>query len=419
MKYYLVGIKGTGMSSLAKMLYDKGYEVVGSDTNEYYFTEDDLIKRGIKIKLFNEENIIGDAFYIIGCAYDEENIEVSKIFKNNYMYLYYNDFIGSLISLKTIACSGTHGKTTTSYLISKMLDEKCNYIIGDGSGKGYDNEWLVLEACEYRNHFLSYSPYIGIITNIEMDHPDFFKTKKDLLKSFQMFATRCKKIVINGDDRNTKYISHNNKITYGFKKKNDAIIKILSTTKKGYYICLKYLNKNYYLKVPFLGRHMIYNFVAAFLITVILDKEYKQNIKLDMPSRRLTTYNFKKAILIDDYAHHPTEINALYNSIKLMYHTFKINVVFQPHTYERTFKFKKEFKRVLNRFDEVYVMDVFTSKREKNDLNKQKTINKIFKNYKSIDKFELAKVGQKEEIWLFLGAGNSRKYIKKIINENV
>lgn len=405
------------MSALAKLLKDKGFEVSGSDVIDYYFTEDDLIKNDIPILKFDEKNITGDSFYIIGNAYDENNVEVCKIINSKYMYLYYHDFIASMIGQKVIACSGTHGKTTTSHFITKLLDDKCSYIIGDGSGKGYDNDLLVLEACEYKDHFLSYKPYIGIITNIEMDHTDYYKNKKQLISSFSKFAKNSKILLANGDDKLVKKIKHAHKITYGFNKGNDAIIKILSVTKKGYYIKLEY-QKNYYLKVPYLGRHMIYNYVCAYLTMILLEKKPQSIVNMSLPKRRMTTYQFKNASLIDDYAHHPTEIKSLYEGLKLTYPDLKLKVVFQPHTYERTIKLKRSFVKELKKFDEVYLMEVFTSKRENVSLYKQKIVNKIFKKFKKIEKFKISNVGLEKEVWIFLGAGVATKYIDKIINEN-
>ena len=153
-KYYLVGIKGTGMSSLAKLLKEEGNEVVGSDVDEYYFTEDALKEQKIEIKSFNRVNITKDYFYIIGNAFDKNNVEVDEIINQKNDYLYYHEFIGQKLNKKIIACSGTHGKTTTSFLLVDFLKKECNYIIGDGEGGSFDTDLLVLEACEYKEHCL-------------------------------------------------------------------------------------------------------------------------------------------------------------------------------------------------------------------------------------------------------------------------
>ena len=188
MKYYLVGIKGTGMSSLAKMLKDNQNDVVGSDVSEYYFTVDGLNAYQIPILSFAKENITDEYYYIISNAYNSDHVEVAEIMKRELPYSYYHDFIGKELSYHVIACAGTHGKTTTSYFLKEMLDGKCNYIIGDGEGGGYPNDLLILEACEYKEHFLSYHPQWLIITNIELDHTDYYQNKKQLLKAFSKFA---------------------------------------------------------------------------------------------------------------------------------------------------------------------------------------------------------------------------------------
>lgn len=417
MKYYLVGIKGTGMASLAKLLKDWGHFVIGSDVDDDYFTVNALKEAHIPLLSFDEKNITDDFFYIIGNAFDEANIEVQTIFKKNYRYLYYHEFIGQNLPFKIIACSGTHGKTTTAYLLTNFLGKKCNYIIGDGEGGGYNSNLLVLEACEYKEHFLSYFPEILIINNIELDHTDYYKSKKQLINAFQKVAKQAKIILVNGDDKNARKIKHPHKITFGFKTKNDATIKILSTTSNGYYIKLKYQNNNYF-KVPYLGKHMIYNYVAGYLATKILGYEPRLNHQ-QLPKKRLMSKKYKNALIIDDYAHHPTEIKALYETLSLTYPNKKINVIFQPHTYERTLHFKRDFKRALKLFDVVYVMDVFTSKRESKSIALQKKVNKVFKKFNKIDKLVIDQIGALDEIWLFLGAGLASDLINQLPDENV
>lgn len=416
-KFYLVGIKGTGMSSLAKLLKNSGYEVIGSDTKDYYFTEDSLISLGINILEFDERNITDEYFYIIGNAYDCNNIEVNEIINNHFEFLYYHDFIGKKLNKKIVACCGTHGKTTTSYFLTKFLNKECNYIIGDGQGDYYDSDLLVLEACEYKNHFLSYNPELLIITNIEMDHTDYYKNKKQLITSFQGIANNSKMILINGDDKNVKKIKHQNKLTYGFNKDNDIKIKILSTTSSCYYVQVNYL-KNYYLRIPYLGKHMIYNYVSAYIATILLNKKPKNLNDSNLPKKRFTKYSFKESILIDDYAHHPTEINALHETIRLTYPDAKIYVIFQPHTYERTLYFKKAFLKALEKFDQVYIMEVFTSKREKRNDKLQKKVDTYFKKFTKIEKLDYSLIGKENSVWLFLGAGLAGNMIMEIKNEN-
>ena len=155
-KFYLVGIKGNGMSALAGILYDLGYEVVGSDNENYYYTEKNLNK--IKCLKFDVNNITKDYFYIISNAYDEKNIEVNEIIKFQYMYMYYSEFIEYFFKGIKIGISGTHGKTTTTSICSKFLeDEKICALIGDGTGNGKNKENFIIEACEYKDTFLNYN----------------------------------------------------------------------------------------------------------------------------------------------------------------------------------------------------------------------------------------------------------------------
>lgn len=406
MKYYLVGIKGTGMSSLAKLLKDLGNDVVGSDIEKYFFTEDSLKENEINIYRFNKGNILKDYFYIISNAYNETNEEVCEIIKNDYQYMYYHEFIATMLNKDVIACSGTHGKTTISYFITNFLNYKCSYIIGDGEGGGFnDNDLLVLEACEYKNHFSVYKPKILIINNIDLDHTDYYKNKKMLIRAFKEIASNSKILLVNGDDKNIKKIKHSHKITYGFGKKCNIRIKILSQAKKCYYVKVSYNNENIYLKIPFLGKHMIYNYVAGYMACILYGiKPNEKNVNA-LPKKRMETRKIDNLILISDYAHHPTEINALFESIKLTYPEKKINVIFQSHTYERTIKFKKQFKRSLNKFDKVYLMDVYSSRREQMSFVKQKKIDRYFNCFEKYNDTIINSIKKSSDVWVLLGAG--------------
>lgn len=409
------------MSSLACMLKDLGHNVVGSDVSDYYFTEDILIKRKIEILEFNEYNITSEYIYIIGNAFDERNEEVRKVIVNDYEYYYYHKFIGEVLEKNIVSVAGTHGKTTTTSFASQMLNKEVSYIIGDGTGYGTnETNILLLESCEYKNHFLSYSPIISLITNIELDHPDFFKSNNDVVRSFQKFANNSKQLIINGDDRLCKRIKHDNIIKFGFSNKNDYQIKIIRQNKNGYIVNLldKQESTKQEIYVPFLGKHNIYNFVGAYVICIMLGKNpHMNNIKL--PKRRMTKNIYGKTILIDDYAHHPTEISCLYESIKKTYPHKKINIIFQPHTYSRTIKFKDEFIKSLSLFDNVYIAEIFSSKREEHSKINKSEFERIFPMFLKFDENILSLIDkEKSEVWVFIGAGVVNNYIYKILNEN-
>ena len=384
MKYYLVGIKGTGMSALASMLYDCGNEIIGSDVLSNFGFEQGLKERNIQILNFKKENITSDYIYIISNAYHDDNVEVKEIQKHNYQYFYYHEFISKLNGIH-IAISGTHGKTTTSFFIKQLLrDEKIAYIIGDGSGGGcIDYTYLIYEACECQDHFLVYNPDILVITNIDYDHPDYFNSLDDVKRSFEILKKKSK-FVIELD--------------------NYEILEITSDY-------TKFIFQNDVYLVNLIGKHLIDDLVLAITVLKKLgyDYEYIKNRfnYLQMPKRRMEETIIQNTVIIEDYGHHPKEIKALYESIKLKYSQFNKICIFQPHTYSRTLRFYKEFIDALSLFDDIYVDDVFTSKREPCDIEKQNIINYLFNCFKTYSEFNVLKCDfNKKQVIVLLGAGD-------------
>ena len=419
MKYYLVGIKGAGMSALALYLKSKGYDVVGSDISKYFFTEDKLIENNINILEYDSNNITNEYIYIIGLSINEENLEFEKIKDLGLIYYYYNDYIKRFVKERLIAVSGTHGKTTTSYLIKQMAD--ISYIIGCGEGEFKNSTHLVLEACEYQNHFLSYNPRLLIIQSLDYDHPDFFKNKKELINSYQKMASNSEMVLINGDDPNSKKIKHSNIIRYGINIDNDFIIKNIEIKNNKYEFNLEGFGINIKLYCNILGLHNLRNYVAAYLSLYLLNIDVIKKDNFILPRRRMTRYQYNRNILIDDYAHHPNEIISLYESIRLLYphNIYKYKVIFQSHTYSRTYKFKKSFKEVLKVFDEVYLKDIFSSSREKENKRLQKKLDLYFNEYKKYTNECLLQIdGSKDEVWIFLGAGDTNLLIDELRKNN-
>lgn len=419
MNYFLVGIKGTGMSALAMLLKDLGNNVVGSDENKEYFTDLLLKEKSIKWHPFGS-NLNNDYIYIISNAYDQTNIDVKSIIDNKFEYYYYHDFIGKKLKKDIIAISGTHGKTTTSTFLKEMLNNKTSFIIGDGSGGGTNkSNLLVLEACEYRDHFLSYKPNILVINNIEMDHPDYFKDINQMLNSYQRLVNQSDLVVVNYDDPNVKKLKFKAVLKVGTQKDADVKYHILDETKDKTKVQIIIGKTSYEISVPFVGKHLVYDYVMAYIICILLGE--KPNVtNINLPHRRIEEYQYGNTILVDDYAHHPTEIKSLIETLKKKYPDYKINAVFQPHTYSRTLTLKKEFKEAFDLFDSIYLAKVFTSKRESENIYQQLKINKIFKNYRSFTPKILDLIDKKKfELWIFLGAGTISKYIKELIkNEN-
>mgnify|MGYP000876367933 CR=1 FL=1 len=424
-KYHLIGIKGTGMSALAISLKQLGHIISGSDVEEDFFTKEGLDANGIEVKQFNANNISNDYVYIISSAYDDENEEVKEVLEHGYKYYYYHEFMKEFYKGIIIGVSGTHGKTTTTLMLTNLMSEyPVSAVIGDGTGIGNpDYKYFVFESCEYRNHFLNFAYDYLIINNIDFDHPDFFSNLNDVKSSFSEAAKLAKVLVINGDDDNCKDIDHPQKYTFGLSPSNYLNCEILKTFRSGYSLVVNVGNKSYEYFLPQLGKHMIYNFLAALtvfhLIGGDMENAGKDLLKYNKPKRRMEEYTFLTNVIIDDYAHHPKEIVSCLETIKLKYPNKKITVIFEPHTYSRTLALANEFNNAFVGVDELFLANTFTSKREAYNLKKEKLVRKIFTNAKRFKLRHLVKFKKyRNSVIVFMGAGNIRKYIPQIIMKN-
>lgn len=369
--YHFIGIKGSGMSALAIIMKQLGYNVQGSDYEKHYFTEDNLIKNKIKILPFDKNNIKEDMTIIRGNTFDEENIEV-KTAKNKNLKIYtYQEMVAQITNkYNLIAISGCHGKTTTASMLAHTLES--NYLIGDGSGKLGKNNYFVLEACEYKRHFLNYNPNYIIITNIDLDHVDYYKNINDVIDAYQNFINKANIIIACGDDENTTKLKHKNIYYYGINSNNDIQAKNIEYYKNGFSFDLYKKNEyKYHFDLPFYGSHMLENTLAVLTFSLI------ENIELNKVNEKLLTFKgakrrFKETkildnIVIDDYAHHPNEIKAVIEATKQKYPEKQIITIFEPHTYSRTIKFQNEIKDELNKTDYTYIMDIYPSREKQED----------------------------------------------------
>ena len=217
--YYLIGIKGTGMSALACFLHDLGYTVKGSDVERHFFTEKGLNERNIEILPYDEKNITKDMIIIKGNVIKEDHPEYQKALELDLKIYTYEEMLAKLTKMfMTITVAGCHGKTTTSTMAYQVLNtlKGANCLIGDGTGiANKENKYFVLEACEYQRHFLEYFPYYAIITNIELDHVDYYKDIDDVIDAFTEYANNAEKMVIAcGDDPYTHSLEVSKPIFY-------------------------------------------------------------------------------------------------------------------------------------------------------------------------------------------------------------
>lgn len=362
---YFIGIKGSGMASLAKIVKSLGNTVMGSDFNQHFFTEDSLRKLNIPIFDFGKGNIPKNSIVIIGNAFKDDNVEVMEAKSMESVTTYsYHEYLGELMkTYRSIGVSGSHGKTTTTTLLTDMLahSKKTGYLIGDGNGAlESDDEYFVVEACEYRRHFLAYQPAIGIMTNFELDHVDYFKSEEDYLLSFEEFAKNIQELVVVwGDDPHLEKMNLGDKtLTYGFSETNDLYAKDMDKQRDRTLFDVYYKDEFMYrFDLPIVGDHMVLNALSTIAVGLYEGMDLK-DIELGLQSfkgalRRFVIDEGKENVYIDDYAHHPTEIDVTIKAAKTRYPGRKIIAVFKGYRVGRLEYFAKEFASSLGQADEV------------------------------------------------------------------
>ena len=371
--YYFIGIKGTGMSSLAVILKQLGYDVSGSDIDKHFFTESELIKNDIPFKPYNKENIKENMTIIKGASIKEDNVELIEARKKELKIYEYNEMVGILSrKFKTICIAGCHGKTTTTNMMSLALRNRgVNYLIGDGTGRAQkENTYFALESCEYKRHFLAYLPYYAVITNIDLDHVDYYKDINDVIDAYTTYANNAtKEIIAYGDDPYTRTMKVNKKIKFfGLKENNDIIAKNIQYKSDG----ISFDIDNYgHFDLPLYGTHQLLDALAV--ITVCIEEnipyqEVRDNLKdFTGAKRRFTEHAVGTNMIIDDYAHHPNEVKATIEAIKQKYPEKKLVVIFQPHTFTRTKEFAKDLVNVLKEVDESYILPIHPAREKQED----------------------------------------------------
>ncbi len=368
MVYFFIGIKGSGMSALACIMHDLGYTVKGSDKPDHFFTQIGLDERNIELFTFNKDNIKPGMIIVQGNAFNDNHEEVIRAHELNLKIYTYQEMIAEITNdTKLIAISGCHGKTTTTTMMSKVFENQgINYLIGDGTGyakKG--NEYFALEACEFKRHFLSYSPYYAVVTNVELDHTDYYKDLNDVLDAFNSFVSKARKyVIICGDDNNARKLKVQKPVLYyGLNDNNDVVAKNIKITDETT-IADIYIKGEFYetLTFPFVGDHLLLNALAVISVCYLenIDKEEVKNqvMKIEHAKRRFIEEKFMDNILIDDYAHHPTEVKVTIEAAKKKYPNKKVIAIFKAHTKSRVSYFYKEFADALNIADKSYIMPI-------------------------------------------------------------
>lgn len=447
---HFIGIGGISMSGIAMIAKSLGAKVTGSDIAESELTEN-LKKEGMIINYGHHAEMIDNADIVVYTAAihedDPERIETKKLNKENYERA---EFLG-IISKEYQNClciSGTHGKSTTTGMVSLIfLEAKLNPTIQIGAmlsqinGNTYigDNNYLIMESCEYVDSFLHFHPTGIIITNIDNDHLDYFKNLDNIKKSFNKYVNLLPEngiLVKNNDDTNSNNVESGYEgkiITYGIKNNSDYMAKNISKNDLGHYsfdICyhdelLTTINLNIN------GYHNIYNTLAAFALSYNYIKDIN-TIKNGLEKYRgvgrrfeyLGTYN--GAYIYDDYAHHPTEIKTTLTSVKEVKHN-KDYCIFQSHTYSRTKEHLDAFADVLSKFDNIIIAPIYPA-REINTFNisEDMLVDKIKgKNPNVIYLDSFAKITdyiknnvQEKDLVITVGAGPVNKISQDLVKEN-
>lgn len=387
---HMIGIGGISMSALAHILRYFGYRVTGSDANVSDLTKK-LEKNGIPVAIGQSaDNIKSPDLVCYTAAIAEDDPELVKARSLGIPVLERAELLGQIMTLYQfpIAVAGTHGKTTTTSMLALVLLEAAvdpTILVGgvlpqiDGNLRIGSKEYLVCEACEYVESFLHFHPYLSIITNVEADHMDYFRDLSHIISSFEKFSSLnnpAGHIIVNSDDANAMKTVKNAQcqITYyGINDKNaDFFAKNVQLDENGHPKFDIYFRKEIYLSVHLqvTGEHNIYNSLAVCAAAVSLGVE-KEAIKRGLETFGGTKRRFEKigecngTTIIDDYAHHPTEIRATLNTAQEMPFQ-KVWCVFQPHTYSRTQAFLDDFAQALRLADRLIVADIYPA-REKYD----------------------------------------------------
>ena len=380
---HMIGIGGSGMCPIAELLLSRGYKVTGSDRNDNANVKR---LRELGVTVYNEhigDNIQGADLVAYSAAVPESNPEMVAASENNIPKMERSELLGAITRCydNVIGVSGTHGKTTVSSMITQILlinKQNPNAVIGgklpmaNSSCVVGESETLVCESCEFVDSFLQFSPDITVLLNIDDDHMDYFKTMENLKNSFKKFVSMGKICYANGDDADVKDVIStldSKVITYGFDEGNDYHPQNIKPGKYGY--CFDVVKNGEVvgsLEMHAPGKHNIYNGLVSF--AVCYDMGVSPSGIADALSkftgagRRFEFIGESKGItVVDDYAHHPTEMMATLQAAKTLDYK-KVIVVFQPYTYSRVALLRDGMIEALSLADKVFMTPIVAAREE-------------------------------------------------------
>ncbi len=391
-RVHFIGIGGISMSSLAEILLSKGKVISGSDGTKTKVT-DNLADMGIKVSIGQKaENITDDIELVVyTAAIREDNPELAAARASQATVIDRAELVGMLMLeyKRPISIAGTHGKTTTSSMVTEIMlaaGKEPTVSIGGmlpsigGNYKVGKEDYFVLESCEYCDSFLKFNPHSAIILNVDLDHVDYFKNLDNIYRSFNSFAKRLPEdgmLVINKEIPRLAEVIDGIKCpyeTYGRDENADWYAKDVEYDSMGHgsYTVMHRGEDITRITLSIPGEHNVYNSLAAFALA------YLYGIDTEAISRGIANYHgtdrrfqykgsFNGVKIIDDYAHHPTEIDATIKSARAG-DIGKLCIVFQPHTYTRTYELLDDFARVLSQADTAVIVDIYASREKDTGL---------------------------------------------------
>ncbi|MDD2417718.1 MAG: UDP-N-acetylmuramate--L-alanine ligase [Oscillospiraceae bacterium] len=385
-RMHFVGIGGSGMSPLAEILHSRGYIITGSDVNQ-----SDNVERmrslGIPVTLTQQEQNVGQAELVVyTAAINPENPELVWATDNGIPLIERGKLLGLITQeyARTIGVAGTHGKTTTTSMLAQLLlqgEFDPSVFIGgrlpliNANGRAGSSDIMVCEACEYQDHYLSMTPAVSVILNIDADHLDYFGTLANVINSFHRFAGLASNtVIVNADDANSlkavEGIADRQIITFGLKEGCDWYAKDIKLINGSYgEYDLYYKGEKYsHIRLGVPGMHNVLNSLAAAAAAHWCGANAEQ-IAFGLQSftgagRRFEFLGtFGGVTVADDYAHHPTEISATLSAAKAMGYE-SVWAIFQPFTFSRTARHLEGFIESLSSADRVILSDIMGSREE-------------------------------------------------------
>lgn len=431
---YFIGIGGIGMSALARYFNAKNIRVAGYDKTETPLTRK-LAQEGIAIHYADYgtevDQIVGDSsstLVVITPAVPAGMLELKFLIEKGFTIKKRAEVLGIITSAyKTLAVAGTHGKTTTSTLLAHVLsstEERCNAFLGGISANfnsnlliDEDSPWMVVEADEYDRSFHQLKPFSSIITSTDADHLDIYKNKEALVQAFEEYGNLISpqgKLILHHSVNVCKDLPS---LTYGVNTEIQTDYKGLNLRVENGHFLMDVKTPTELFKNVALGLPGIHNAENALSVIALCE-----SIGLNMEDVQPALESFKgvkrrfelvakkdNLIYIDDYAHHPTAINILLDSVRLIYKDLPIHVVFQPHLFSRTQDFMSEFAASLSKSDDVILLPIYPAREEPIEGVTSEVLSKLITTNSQVLNsddalIELSKL--KEGVILTVGAGN-------------